>query len=428
MSGGDIVMLSMKELRRLPVIHQVMEMRVTQVEAGRVLGLTARQIRRIIKRFRKEGEKAVAHCGRGRSSNRRILEETKDSVIHLYREKYAGFGPTLASEKLFEIEGIKISDETLRLWLKGDGIPYRTRKKRSHRQWRERRGHFGEMVQMDGSHHDWLEGRGSKGVLMAYIDDATGEVFGRFYEYEGTIPAMDSFMRYIKLYGIPQSIYLDKHTTYKSNAKPTIEDELNGRRPMSQFERALSELGVDVIHAHSPQAKGRIERLFGTFQDRVIKEMRLLGINSYEEANRFLESYLPLHNQRFRVPAAQESNLHRSVSCIRDIEQIICIKTGRTIRRDNTIAHDKKLYQIEDRIRGKKMVVEERIDGSMHIRYKGRLLRYREIHAMPVRVVETPKQAIQTNEFKQRRKPDGNHPWRNFRFGRKERERILPVP
>src|SRR3972149_4710037 len=210
MSGGDIVMLSMKELRRLPVIHQVMEMRVTQVEAGRVLGLTARQIRRVIKRVWEKGEKEVAQFGGG---------------------------------------------------------------------------------------------RGSKGVLMAYIDDATGEVFGRFYEYEGTIPAMDSFMRYIKLYGIPQSIYLDKHTTYKSNAKPTIEDELNGRRPMSQFERALSELGVDVIHAHSPQAKGRIERLFGTFQDRVIKEMRLLGINSYEEANRILESYLPLHNQRFRVPA-----------------------------------------------------------------------------------------------------------------------------
>src|SRR3970040_2210695 len=303
MSGGDIVMLSMKELRRLPVIHQVMEMRVTQVEAGRVLGLTARQIRRIIKRFRKEGEKAVAHCGRGRSSNRRILEETKDSVIHLYREKYAGFGPTLASEKLFEIEGIKISDETLRLWLKGDGIPYRTRKKKSHRQWRERRGHFGEMVQMDGSHHDWLEGRGSKGVLMAYIDDATGEVFGRFYEYEGTIPAMDSFMRYIKLYGIPQSIYLDKHTT----------DKLNGRRPMSQFERALSELGVDVIHAHSPQAKGRIERLFGTFQDRVIKEMRLAGITTMEEGNRFLAGYLPIYTRRFAVNPAEAADLHRPI-------------------------------------------------------------------------------------------------------------------
>jgi len=424
----DRILMSMKELRRLQVIHQVMERKMTQGTASGLLELTDRQIRRIVKRVRELGEKGIAHRSRGKRSNRAIDGTIKTRVMKLYGTTYADFGPTLAAEKLRERDRIPISDETLRLWLKGDGIPYRTRKKRSHRQWRERRGHFGEMVQMDGSHHDWLEGRGSKGVLMAYIDDATGEVFGRFYEYEGTIPAMDSFMRYIKLYGIPQSIYLDKHTTYKSNAKPTIEDELNGRRPMSQFERALSELGVDVIHAHSPQAKGRIERLFGTFQDRVIKEMRLLGINSYEEANRFLESYLPLHNQRFRVPAAQESNLHRSVSCIRDIEQIICIKTGRTIRRDNTIAHDKKLYQIEDRIRGKKMVVEERIDGSMHIRYKGRLLRYREIHAMPVRVVETPKQAIQTNEFKQRRKPGGNHPWRNFRFGRKERERILPVP
>src|SRR3970282_1352846 len=150
---------------------------------------------------------------------------------------------------------------------------------------------------------------------------------------------MDSFMRYIKLYGIPQSIYLDKHTTYKSNAKPTIEDELNGRRPMSQFERALSELGVDVIHAHSPQAKGRIERLFGTFQDRVIKEMRLAGITTMEEGNRFLAGYLPIYNRLFAVKPAQSADLHRSIPTGLDLNGVLCIKTERALRNDFTVAY-----------------------------------------------------------------------------------------
>jgi len=166
---------------------------------------------------------------------------------------------------------------------------------------------------MDGSHHDWFEGRGAGCVFMGYIDDARGEVFGRFYPYEGTIPAMDSFKRYIKKNGLPMSVYLDKHTTYKSTAKPTIQDELNNTQPLSEFERALKELGVEVIHANSPQAKGRIERLFGTLQDRVVKEMRLRGIRTIEEANCFLEEYLPLYNSRFAVCPKGKDNLHRPV-------------------------------------------------------------------------------------------------------------------
>src|SRR3989339_370530 len=422
--------MSIKEIKRIGIIQRVEEGKLSQQAASRLIGVVDRQVRRIVKRYRLEGEKGLIHRLRGKRSNRRHPETLKQKALQLYKNRYSGFGPTLAHEKLEEKHGVRIGSQTLRRWLiEAKAWEVRVGRKAKRHEWRARKECFGEMLQLDGSHHDWLEGRGPKLGLMGYIDDATNHVFGRFYDYEGTIPVMDSFYRYAEHYGLPQSVYLDRHSAYRGYGMTTIEEELLGQsRPESQFERALRQLGVRVIHAYSPQAKGRIERLFGTFQDRVIKEMRLLGINSYEEANRFLESYLPLHNQRFRVPAAQESNLHRSVSCIRDIEQIICIKTGRTIRRDNTIAHDKKLYQIEDRIRGKKMVVEERIDGSMHIRYKGRLLRYREIHAMPVRVVETPKQAIQTNEFKQRRKPDGNHPWRNFRFGRKERERILPVP
>lgn len=188
MARGDIIMLSTKELRRLKIIQTVMDGKMTQTEAGKIIGLTARQIRRIVNQVKKHGDKGICHKSRGKPSNRRRPLELKDRALKQYQEKYAGFGPTLAAEKLCELDKIRISDETLRLWLQESGTHYSTRKKRPHRQWRERRKHFGELVQMDGSHHDWFEGRGPKCVLMGYIDDATGNVFGRFYEYEGTIP------------------------------------------------------------------------------------------------------------------------------------------------------------------------------------------------------------------------------------------------
>ena len=280
MAGKEIIMLTQKELRRLHVIHKILDRRLKQVDAGEILSLSDRQIRRIVKEVRGQGDEGIRHKSRGRASNRRLSGEIKDMVIKLYREKYNDFGPTLLKEKLLEEEVITISDETLRIWLIESGYWKKKRKGKAHRRWRERKSHFGEMVQMDGSHHDCFEGRVSKCVLMGYIDDATGEAFGRFYEYEGTIPAMESFRRYIERYKIPMSIYLDKHTTYKSTGRPTIEEELTGTGPLSEFERAMKELGVEVIHAGSPQAKGRIERLFKTFQDRLTKEMRLRSIST----------------------------------------------------------------------------------------------------------------------------------------------------
>lgn len=267
MAERDIVMIRQKELRYLHVIHKVLEGEITQGKAAELISLSERQVRRIVQRIREEGDAGIAHRSRGRHSNRKRPQKLKERIIALYQEKYEGFGPTLAAEKLLELDEIEISDETLRLWLIEAGLWEGRRTRKKHRQWRERKAHWGEMLQMDGSHHDWFEGRGPKCVLMAYIDDATGRVFGRFYEYEGTIPAMDSFRRYIRKYGLPMSVYLDKHSTYKSWAKLTDEDIMAGREePLSQFQRALQELGVQVIHAHSPQAKGRVERLFGTLQ------------------------------------------------------------------------------------------------------------------------------------------------------------------
>ena len=413
MAGKGIIMATQEELRRLHIVQKVLEGGLKQVEAAEILSLSGRQVRRVVRRVRAEGDRGVAHRSRGKPSNRRFPEETKGKAIVLYRQKYKDFGPTLFSEKLFEEDGLKISDETLRMWLMEAGEWKKTRKRRSHRQWRERKHYFGEMVQMDGSHHDWLEGRGDELVLMAYIDDATNRVFARFYEYEGTIPAMDSFKQYIKGYGVPMSLYLDRHATYKSTGKPTIEDELNNRRPMSQFERALEELGVRVIHASSPQAKGRIERLFRTFQDRLIKEMRLKGIKTKGEANKFLEYYLPLYNERFSFKAAKEEDLHREIPDGLGIDKVLCIKTKRSVRNDFTIAHNKKLYQITEHVNGKEVIVEERTDGSMLITYNGRSLKFKEIDSRPVKDKGTEPRAIQSKTKKVHISPK-DHPWRKY--------------
>lgn len=410
MAGKDIIEMSRRELSRLHIIKQALEKKLTQAKAGDLTGLSAWQIRRISSRIRNEGDTGICHRSRGRPSNHQIPKKIKDKVIKLCRKRYVGFGPTFASEKLLERDGIKVSDETLRLWFKEAAVSYQGRKGRKHRQWRERKEHVGELVQMDGSHHDWFEGRGPKCVLMAYIDDAAGGVYARFYDHEGTYPAMDSFWRYIEQYGIPQSVYLDRHTTYKSTAKPTIEEELLGKEPQSQFERALSELSVKVVHAGSPQAKGRIERSFRTFQDRLVKEMRLQGIKSIEDANRFLDNgYLTEHSEKFCVEPAKEADLHRPNPGKRILGGILCIKTPRTVRNDFTIAHDTKLYQITEKTRAKKAVVEERLNGTMEITYKGQRLKYQEITTRPIKK-NRKKEVVLIKELG--RTPSPDHPWR----------------
>jgi len=239
---------------------------------------------------------------------------------------------------------------------------------------------------------------------------------------------MDSFKRYIKRHGIPISIYLDRHTTYKSTGKPTIEDELANKLPKSQFERALEELGVIVIHAYSPQAKGRIERLFKTLQDRLIKEMRLKGIRTKDEANEFLKHYLKGHNKRFVFKPAKEGDLHRGIPKDADIDRILCIKTKRTLRNDFTISHDGNLYQITERVNGNEVIVEERVDGSMHIICDNRRLKFKEITSRHVRNKVTEQKAIQSKP-KKVCIPPKDHPWRKYpvinRYRNKETTELL---
>ena len=317
-----------REIKRLHLIRQALEQRISQKQAAEVAGLSPRQMRRLMKRVEVEGDRGILHRRRGQPSNRRIADQTKQRILGLFAKHYADDGPTLASEKLQERHRIAVHPETLRLWLRQARLPYKQRKARPHRQWRPRRRCFGEMVQMDGSHHDWLEGRGPKLVLMGYIDDATSTVEARFYDPEGTVPALDSFRGWVQRYGIPCSVYLDKHTTYRSPQTPTVEEQLQGHeQSQSQFQRAMSELGVEVIHAHSPAAKGRVERLFQTLQDRLVKELRLAGASTLAEANQVLQPYLPLHNQRFQVEAAQPTDLHRRVPARLDLHTVLCLKT-----------------------------------------------------------------------------------------------------
>ncbi len=412
MAGKDIIEMSLREVGRLKAVQAAIDRHITQGAAASMLGLSERQVRRLIRSVREEGDRGIIHKARGRLSNRRTPEKIKGRAISLYKRKYHDFGPTLAAEKLLELDGIGISDETLRRWLLDAGLWKKRRKRSAHRQWRERKECFGEMVQMDGSHHDWLEGRGPELVLMGYIDDATGNVFGGFYDYEGTMPAMDSFKRYARKYGLPRSVYLDRHTTYKSNGKLTPEEELKGMtEPRSQFERALAGLEVQVIHALSPQAKGRVERLFGTLQDRLVKEMRLKVISTKDEANEFLRGYLPQHNRRFRVCPVKEADVHVELPKHFNLDKHLCIKTERTLRDDNTVALSGKLYQVEERSSAKKVVIEERLDGSMHIMGNGAELKYRKITERPKKeaAAKTLKRA-----YKQSAAPAKDHPWRKW--------------
>jgi hypothetical protein len=247
---------------------------------------------------------------------------------------------------------------------------------------------------------------------MGYIDDASSRVYARFYEYEGTLPAMDSFRRYCLKYGLPLSLYLDRHSTYKSTKSPTIEDELLNRESLSHFGRALGDLGVHLIYAQSAPAKGRVERLFKTFQDRLIKEMRLRGLKSISEGNEFLKSYLPVFNRRFNVEPLSPEDLHRPLPQGAALDKILSVKTPHALRNDFTVAHEGRLYQVEDNIRSREVVVEERINGSLLITHKGMPLRYKQITRRP----QKPARIQRQHRPRICRPPAKDHPWRRLRL------------
>jgi len=405
----EILTMSQKDIRRLHVIQKVIEKGLKQVEAAKVLKLSDRQVRRLLRRVELHGAGGIKHGSCGKRSRNTTDEKLKGKILELYRNKYERFGPTLACEKLLEKDKVRISRETLRKWLMEEGLWYNSKKAREHRQWRERKNHCGQMVQMDGSHHDWLEGRGPKLVLIGYIDDATSRVYARFYEQEGTRSAIDSFKRYVKAYGIPMSLYLDRHAAYKCKGQPSIAEQLSGQMPLSEFERVLKELEVDVMHAGTPEAKGRVERLFKTLQDRLVKELRLEGAQSLQEANRCIDSYLPGFNKRFSIGAKNEEDLHRPVPQGVKLESIFCYKRAHVLRNDFTVIDQKRFYQVLDRIQAKEVEVQEDLDGKVKLVASGRYLRYKEIQQRIKRDIPKKKPGSK------RRTPSNNHPWRSYK-------------
>lgn len=363
--------MSTKELKRLHLVKKAEEKLITQKEAAQMLEITERQFRRILSNFRAEGPKGLVHKLREKPSNRKFEPHFSNTIAKIYKNEFLGYKPTFFTEKLDEEYNISISKESARTILISHELWTPKKKKRKHRTKRQRKHHPGELVQLDGSVHQWFPGKSGYCVLMLYIDDATSRVFARFYTYEGTIPAMDSFRRYISLYGIPLNLYADLHSTYKNNNKKlSIEEQLAGLRANTQFSRALAELAVTIIPAYSPQAKGRVERAFKTFQDRLCKELHRHKISSLKDANAFLKIFLKDHNNRFSVKPTQSVDLHRPALPYHALRKILCIKTERSIQNDFTIRHDNQIFQLKQSTIAKKAWVEDHTDGSIRIRIK----------------------------------------------------------
>jgi hypothetical protein len=397
------------------------------------LQLSYRQAKRVYVRFRREGDKGLVHRLRGQPSNRKVDRARRQEVLRAYREKYGGFGPTLATEYLAE-EGLHVSAETLRLWLVAEGLWQGKRKRPAHRSWRARKEHVGEMVQMDGSHHDWFEGRRAWAVLMVMIDDATNFSYARFFEAETTEAAMTMVCHYAKRHGLPRSFYVDRDSIYRVNREATTDEALAGESALTQFGRAMKELGVELICAHSPQAKGRVERRNGVFQDRLVKALRLQGISDLESANRFLEDrFLAEMNARFTVTAKHRGDLHRRVREV-DLARVLSFQEERVVQNDWTVRWRNRWFQLTaanqrwSMVR-KRVLVCEQLDGTIRLFYHGRELVWQELPERPERPPgdckqespEGPKGSASGKRRPERGdegtcKPGADHPWRRFKL------------
>lgn len=424
--------MSRKERDRLKVLAQVEEGKLSQRAGAEALGLSVRQVRRLQARYQARGDAGLVHGLRGRRSNRKLDEAVRQRVLEAIDKRYRDFGPTLASEYLAQCEGIEVSRETVRCWMMQAGLWKGSRPRREHRSHRPRRSCRGELVQMDTSVHDWFEGRGEQPVvLIAMVDDATGVVFERFFRSDSTATNMAMLLEYVRRWGRPRALYTDWASHFKHT--PPAKARVRREQMKTQIERALEELDIELIPAQSPQAKGRVERRFGLEQDRLVKALRLEGISTLEAANAFLEQrYLPRSNARFAVAPACEADMHRDAEDL-DLEGIFSVQETRGVARDATVQFRGQTLQIEQpepALAGgrARVVVQERLDGSLHLTWKGRYLRFRLIapheHRSGRRVQGGPTVGLRPPSGPPARKPHvppPDHPWRRtFLSGKKE--------
>ena len=426
-----MLLMSAREREKLKVMGALSSGKLSQRSAAEVLHLSVRHVRRLLRRYESEGDAGLIHRSRSRASANRLSDEVRQSAVEFLKGDYKDFGPTFAAEKLSKRNGIDVSRETVRKWMLEEGLWKPRRKRVRHRQWRARKSCRGELVQMDTSEHAWLEDRApGKQMLIAMIDDATSRLYARFFETDSTRTNITVIRDYIGKYGRPVAIYADKASHFKTTRQASVEEALRELQPETQIARALTELGIDYIAANSPQAKGRVERSFGTMQDRLIKEMRLEGISNIDEANHFLEKeFIPFWNRRFTEKPVSAYNAHRGKKGF-DLNAVLSIQDTRTVRNDYTIQIDCQHYQIERKsiqpgLRRAKVTVERRADGTTRIRWKNSYLKFHRIkqnetdnttnkstsrnRAATASGLRPPAMAA-----KPRRKniPAPNHPWR----------------
>jgi transposase len=408
--------MSGKELERKSYVERVVEGRLNLRAMAKVIKLSYRQAQRVVKRYREEGDAGLLHKSRGRPSNRGISQGKRKKMLARYEERYQGFGPTFASEKLEE-EGLKVDHETLRRWLIKEGWWQRKRKRGRHRERRERRRHLGELVQIDGSHHPWWGEE--KSCLINLVDDATSQRLGVMAQEESTRAVMQALWEWIKKYGIPLALYADRKNVFLTDRQPTVEESLAGQTPLTAFGLACRKLGIEIIPSHSPQGKGRVERAHGTDQDRLVKEFQLRGIQTLSEANRFLkQKYYKQINRKFSVSPTESLDYHRPVPDGLKLEEVFCWEETRTVQKDWTVRFETQCLQILKQNNplprpGQKIIVRRLLNDQLQLVLKGQPLQWKILSsALPLPVALPSSQTRRSRAYK----PSENHPWRRSRL------------
>ncbi len=408
--------MSSTEVKRAAILTRVQGEELPLVHAAKLMGVSYRQAKRLYRRFRKCGVEGLVHGNAGKRSNRAKPPKLRRKVLGLIRRHYGGepgdrFGPTLVAEHLGEDHGIAVDGETVRRWMLAEGLWSRERKRRPYRKRRERRKHFGELVQMDGSFEEWLEERAERGCLINMVDDATSIGFGRFDAEESSWAVIQALRRWVERYGIPRALYVDWKNVY--HVRPTERQQERGEETQAQFQRICEKLGIELIGANSAQAKGRVERSHGIHQDRLIKKMRLKKINDYDAANRYLEeSYLPQHNGKYAVNPAEKMDFHEPLPKGVDLDEVFSLEWERKVSNDWVVQWQGRWFQIEPGTAvqpGQTVILQQRQDGSLVLFHKRQRLSYREIDR-PVR--RTPTVVPMRSRRGGKTKPAASHPWK----------------
>lgn len=412
MAENRTITMTQKEVNRCELLRMAEERKITQKVGARKLGITERHFRRLLSQYRKQGPEGIISGHRGKPSNNRLGEEKRVKILKQLAGAYQGFGPTLASEKLAERDDLTVSKETVRQIMIQVGLhqPKTRKKKRSH-PLRERRQQRGELVQMDGSYHAWLEERAEKACLLLLVDDATSELLAaEFVEHESYLTYTVLCKRYFQQYGLPEAFYTDRFSVFRVN-----QGNVTTTKAQTEFERAMAELGIDLICAASPQAKGRVERANQTLQDRLVKELRLAGINDYDQANTFLTRYLPIYNHKFAVQPASPVDAHEPLRSENDLDLIFTQRVTRKLSKDLQFQYNRVIYQIQtDRpsyaLQGRQVTVCESDNGKLTVLLNQTPLDFKPFIRQPKRnALATPKD-IESRTVK----PAPDHPWRQY--------------